>query len=46
MIEKLYDGLCLLIRAVTWVTLLLVIILAAIPKMTLEMLVDAFRGNE
>lgn len=44
--EKLYTGLCLLIRLITWGTLLLVTIAIAIPMMLLELMVDALKGNE
>lgn len=44
--EKLYTGLCLLIRLITWGILLLVVIAIAIPMMLLELLVDAMKGNE
>lgn len=44
--EKLYTGLCLLIRLITWGMLLLVVIAIAIPMMLLELLVEALKGNE
>lgn len=44
--EKLYTGLCLLARLITWGILLLVVIAIAIPMMLLELLVDAMKGNE
>lgn len=44
--EKLFAGLCLLVRLITWDTLLLAVIAIAIPMMLLELLVDAIKGNE
>lgn len=44
--EKLFTGLCLLVRLLTWGILLLVVIAIAIPMMLLELLVDALKGNE
>lgn len=44
--EKLFTGLCLLARLITWGVLLLVVIAIAIPMMLLELLVDALKGNE
>lgn len=44
--EKLFTGLCLLVRLITWGVLLLVVIAIAIPMMLLELLVDALKGNE
>ena len=44
--EKLFTGLCLLVRLLTWGVLLLVVIAIAIPMMLLELLVDALKGNE
>lgn len=44
--EKLYTGLCLLARLITWGILLLVVIAIAIPMMLLELLVEALKGNE
>lgn len=44
--EKLFAGLCLLVRLITWGTLLLAAIAIAIPMMLLELLVDAIKGNE
>ena len=44
--EKLFTGLCLLVRLITWGALLLVVIAIAIPMVVLELLVDALKGNE
>lgn len=44
--EKLFAGLCLLVRLITWGTLLLTVIAIAIPMMLLELLMDAIKGNE
>lgn len=44
--EKLFAGICLLVRLITWSTLLLAVITIAIPMMLLELLVDAIKGNE
>lgn len=44
--EKLFAGLCLLVRLITWGTLLLAVIAIVIPMMLLELLVDAIKGNE
>lgn len=44
--EKLFTGLCLLVRLITWGVLLLVVIAIAIPMILLELLVDALKGNE
>ena len=44
--EKLFTGLCLLVRLITWGVLLLVVIAIAIPMMLLELLVDALKGDE
>lgn len=44
--EKLFTGLCLLVRLITWGVLILVVIAIAIPMMLLELLVDALKGNE
>lgn len=44
--EKLFAGLCLLVRLITWGTLLLAVIAIAIPMMLQELLVDAIKGNE
>ena len=43
--EKLFAGICLLARLITWGILLLVVIAIAIT-MLLELLVDAMKGNE
>lgn len=43
--EKLFAGICLLVRLITW-GILLVVIAIAIPMMLLELLVDAMKGNE
>lgn len=43
--EKLFAGICLLVRLITW-GILLVVIAIAIPMMLLELLVDAIKGNE
>ena len=43
--EKLFTGICLLARLITW-GILLVVIAIAIPMMLLELLVDAMKGNE
>ena len=44
--EKLFAGICLLVRLITWGILLLVVITIAIPMVLLELLVDAMKGNE
>ena len=44
--EKLFAGICLLVRLITWGILLLVVIAIAIPMMLLELLVDAMKRNE
>lgn len=44
--EKLFTGLCLLVRLITWGILLLAVTTIAIPMMLLELLVDALKGNE
>lgn len=44
--EKLFTGLCLLVRLITWGILLLAVTAIAIPMMLLELLADAMKGNE
>lgn len=44
--EKLFAGICLLVRLITWGVLILAVTAIAIPMMLLELLVDALKGNE
>ena len=44
--EKLFTGICLLARLITWGILLLVVIAIAIPMLLLELQEDAMKGNE
>lgn len=44
--EKLFGVVCQLAGIITWGILLLTVIVAAIPMMILDLLVDTLKGNE
>lgn len=44
--NRVYAGICMAVRTVTWTLILLAVLLASVPMLLLGILLEAVRGDE